>query len=174
MSIIRTLRILSRCCRRPSKLCTGSRERLSVPTGGGWPHLFSNPCIAPFIKKGGDQLTPDHVFRYVDYVDDIGCLAYPLEQGFVYANLTLANIVPLISIQMVQKIAQIHKISFSRHWNLKKNDLVKMFEGHNCLNCTLYTSILEARLSPSLVKKEASAKVFAKKTKKERTELNKL
>ena len=170
--LFRSLCILLRCCRRPSKLY--GRERLSVPTGGGRQHLFSNPCVTPFIQKGGDQLTPDHVFRYVDYVDDIGCLAYPIEQGFVYANMSLADIVPLLTKQMVQKIARIHKIPFSSRWNLKKDDLVKMFDGHNCLNCTLYTSILEARLSPSLLKKEASAKAFANLTKEEKTERNKL
>jgi hypothetical protein len=89
-SLSRYLCIVLRYCTKPialsSKLHTGSRERLSIPTGGGRPHLFSNLCIASFVKQGGDQLTPDHVFHYVDHVDDIGRLAYPLEQGFVYAD----------------------------------------------------------------------------------------
>jgi hypothetical protein len=171
-SIIRTIFIPLHCCRRLSKPCSG-HERLSVPTGGGRPHLFSNLCIAPFIKEGGDQQTPDHVFRYVDHVDDIGCLAYPLKQGFVYANLTLPNIVPFLSGHMVQKIAKIHKIPFSLRWNLKKTDLVKIFDNHSCLNCTLYTSVLEIQLSPSLAKKKASAKAFANLSKEKRAELNK-
>ena len=78
-------------------------ERVSIPVGGGRQYLFSNSSVLPFIKRGGDQLTPDHVFRYVDHMDDIGCLAYHLEQDFVYANLTLANIVPFLSRQMVQR-----------------------------------------------------------------------
>ena len=63
-------------------------ERLSIPIGGGRQYLFSNSSVVPFIKQGGEQLTSDHVFRYVDHVDDIGCLAYPLESGYLYANLT--------------------------------------------------------------------------------------
>jgi hypothetical protein len=128
----------------------------------------------PFIKRGGEQLTPDHVFRYVDHVDDMGCLAYPLEQGFVYANMTLAHIVPFVSRRMVQKITRIHKIPFSSHWNLTKDDLVKMFNDHSRIDCALYTSVLEAQISPSLIRKEAFAKAFANLTEEEREERNKI
>jgi hypothetical protein len=62
------------------------------------------------IKQGGNHLTPDHVFCFVDHVDDVGFLEYSLGEDFVYADLTLANIIPFLSKQMVQKIAQIHKI----------------------------------------------------------------
>ena len=109
-------------------------------------------------------------------MDDIGCLAYPLEQGFVYANLTLAaNIVPFLSRQAlaVQKIARIHKIPISSHWNLTKNlkDLVDMFEGHSsCINCTLYKCVLKVQLSPSLIRKDASAKAFADLTEEKRSD----
>ena len=109
----------------------------------------------------------------MDHVDDIGCLAYPLEQGYLYANLTLTDIVPYLSRQMVQKIARIHKIPFSLHWNLTKNDLIKMFDSHSCINCALYMSVLETWLSPSQIKKEASAKAFANLAEEERAELNK-
>ena len=130
----------------------------------------------PFIKQGGDQLTPDHVFRYVDHVDDMGRLAYPLEQGFVYANMTLSHIIPFLSRQMVQKIARVHKIPISSHWKLTKDDLVKMFNGHSCIinNCAFYTSVLEARISPSLIRKEAFVKAFANLTEEEREERNKI
>jgi hypothetical protein len=140
----------------PSEL--RGHEHFSIPIGGGRQYLFSNSSVVPFIKQGSNQLTPDYVFRYVNHMDDIGCLAYPLEQGFVYADLTLSNIVPFLSRQMVQKIARIHNISFSSRWNLTKNDIVKMFDGHSCINCSLYASVLEARFSPSLIKKEASAR----------------
>ena len=162
---------LLRCFNRPMELSLNfrNRERSSVPTGGGRQYLFSHSRIVSFIKQGGDQVTTDHVFRYVDYVDGIGCLAYPLEKGFVYADLTFAEIVPHISREMVEKIARIHKIPISSHWKLAKDDLKKMFDGHNCINCTVYTSVLEARLSPSLIKKESSARAFAKLTKEEKT-----
>ena len=172
----RSLRLLLSCCSRPITLSQNSKSRshrlLSVPTGGGRQYLFPNPSIAPFIKQGGDQLTSDHVFRYVDHVDELGCLAYPLEQGFVYADLTLANIVPHLSKQMIQKIARIHKISVSSHWKLGKNDILKMFDAHNCINCNVYTSVFEARLCPSLVKKESSAKAYSNLTEEDKTKRN--
>ena len=152
LQVYRSSGILLQCCNRQavpsSKFPT--REPLLTPIGGGRQYLFSNSSIVSFIKQGGDKVSPDHVFRYVDHMDDIGCVAYPLEQGFVYANLTLAHIVPFLSKKMVQKIAQIHKIPISSNWNLTKDDLVKMFYDHSCINCTLYTSVLEAQLSPSL------------------------
>ena len=156
---------------RCSRLC--SRDRLSIPIGGGRQYLFLNSSIMTSIVQGGDHLTSDHVFRFVDHVDDTGCLAYPLDQDFVYADLTLTDIVPFLSKQMVQKIARIHNIPFSSRWNLAEDELVKLFDGHNCINCTLYTSVLESRLSPSLKKKEHSEKAFASLTKKERAEQNK-
>ncbi|KAF8815881.1 hypothetical protein BYT27DRAFT_7031813, partial [Phlegmacium glaucopus] len=160
-------------CNRPLILSSKlDGHNVSVPTGGGRPYLFPNMTVSSFIKQGGGQLTPDHVFRYVDHVDDVGCLAYPLEQGFVYADLSLTNIVPHISKKMVQKIAQIHKIPLSSHWHLTKDELVKIFEGHNCINCNLYTSVLEAQLSPSLIKKLSAAKAFANLTECEKTERN--
>ena len=170
-----SLRILLQYCNEQAVLSSNlwGHEHLLIPIGGGRQHLFSNSSILPFIKQGGDHLTPNHVYRYVDHMDDTGRLAYPLEQGFVYANLTLANIVPFLSRQMVQKIARIHKIPISTHWNLTKEDLAKMFEGHHCINCTLYMCVLEPRLSPSLIKKEASAKAFADLTEEERAKRNK-
>ena len=170
------LGVLLHCCGREAVFLSKSWSRecfkLSIPIGGGRQYLFSNSSVAPFIKQGGDWLTPDHVFRYVDHMDDIGCLVYPLEQGFVYANLTLANIVPFLSRQMVQKIARIHKIPISSHWKFSKDDLVKLFDGHSCINCAVYTSVLEAQISPSLKKKKASAKAFQNLTKEERAERN--
>lgn len=99
--------ILLHCCKGPivlsSRLCRP--VRLSVPIGGGRQHLFPNSSVVTSIEQGGDHLTPDHVFRFVDHVDNMGCLVYPLEQDFMYANLALTNIVPFLSKQMVQKIA---------------------------------------------------------------------
>ncbi|KAF8240889.1 hypothetical protein L208DRAFT_1131710, partial [Tricholoma matsutake] len=101
---------------------------------------------------------------YVDHVDDIGCLAYPVHHGFVHADLSLTDIVPHISKQMVQKIVRIHKIPLSTHWCFTKDELVKVFEGHNCVNCNIYTSVLEAQLSASAKKKKVSANAFSKLT----------
>ena len=167
--------ILLHCCKGPMVLSSRLRRpvRLSVPIGGGRQHLFPNSSVVTSIEQGGDHLTPDHVFRFVDHVDDMGRLAYPLEQDFVYANLALANIVPFLSKQMVQKIARIHQIPISSRWNLPKDDLVKLFDGHNCINCSLYISVLESRLSPSLKKREASAKSFAALTKEEKSKRKK-
>ncbi|KAF8810294.1 hypothetical protein BYT27DRAFT_7222048 [Phlegmacium glaucopus] len=154
-------------CSRPSIVSSklDGHDHVSVPTGGGQAYLFPNMTVSSFIKQGDDQLTPDHVFWYVDHVDDVGCLAYPSEQGFV--------IVPHVSRQMVQKIAQIHKVPLlSSHWHLTKDELVKLFEGHNCIKCNLYMSVLEAQLSPSLRKKNSAAKVFSNLTEDEKTEQN--
>ena len=128
-------------------------DHASIPMGGGRPYLFSHALITSFIKKGNEQLSTVHVFRYVDHADEIGCLAYPVEHGFVYADLSLTDIVPHLSKQMVQKIARIHKIPLSSHWRLTKDQLVQVFEGHDCINCNHYTSVLEAQTSPQLKKK---------------------
>ena len=71
---------------------------------------------------------------------------------------------------MTQKIAQIHNIPLSSHWNLKKSELENLFHRHNCDNCTLYMSVLEPCLSPALKKKEYSTKAFAALTKEEKAE----
>lgn len=176
-AICRSLGILLYCSNGQRVLLSELQvhECSSVPIGRGRQYLFSSSSVLPFIiNQGCGQLTPDHVFRYVDHMDDIGCLAYPLEQGFVYANLTLANIVPFLSRQAVQKITRIHKITISSHWNLTKKDLVDMFEGHSCINCTLYKCVLEVQLSPSLIRKDASAKAFANLMGEKKSELNKI
>jgi hypothetical protein len=142
----------------------GGSGSTSVPVGGGRAYLFPHPSVAPVIKNSNDQLSSAHVFRYVDHVDDIGCLAYPVQHGFVHADLSLTDIVPHISKQMVQKIARIHKIPLSMHWCFTKDELVKVFEGHNCVNCNLYTSVLEPQLSASAKKKTVSANAFSKLT----------
>src|ERR1700678_953010 len=103
----------------------------------------------------------------------MGRLAYSLGQDFVYADLTLTDIVPFLPKQMVQKIAQIHKIPISSRGNLSKDDLVNLFDGHNCINCTFYTSVLESRLSPFLKRKELSVKAFATLSKEEKAARNK-
>ena len=125
--ISRVSGILSRCCSGQTVFSSvlWGRERLSIPIVGGRRYLFSNSSVVPFIKQGGECLTADHVFHYVDHTDDIGCLAYSLDQGFVYANLTLANIVPFLSMQMVEKIAWLHKIPFSSCWKCGKDDIIK-------------------------------------------------
>ncbi|KAF8218417.1 hypothetical protein L208DRAFT_1351669, partial [Tricholoma matsutake] len=56
---------------------------------------------------------------------------------------------------MIQKIAHIHKISLGSSWHLCKEQLIEAFIGHDCVNCNLYTSILEAQLAPSLKKKQS-------------------
>ena len=80
--------------------------------------IFKFKCFS--IYQSRLWSTNPWLFHYVDHMDDINCLAYPLEQGFVYGNLTLTNIVPFLSRQAVQKIAWIHKILISSHWNLTK------------------------------------------------------
>lgn len=155
-----------------SELHCCDRDLVST-IGGGRPYLFPGDDVGSSVTQGGKWLTPAHVFRFVDYVDDINCLAYPSEHGFVHAKLALTSVVPHISRQMVQKIARIHKIALSSHWHLTKDELVRAFEGHDCINCSLYTSILEAQLSPSVRRKKSAADVFARLTEEEKTERNK-
>ncbi|KAF8226550.1 hypothetical protein L208DRAFT_1301285, partial [Tricholoma matsutake] len=150
----------------------GGSGSTSVPAGGGRAYLFSHPSVTSFIKNSSNELSSAHVFCYVDHVDDIGCLAYPVHHGFVHADLSLTDIVPHISKQMVQKIARIHKIPLSTHWRLTKDELVKLFEGHNCVNCNIYTSVHEAQLSASAKKKKVSADAFSKLTEEQKIECN--
>jgi hypothetical protein len=140
----------------------------SLPAGEGRAYLFSHLSITPVIKNSNDQLSSAHVFRYVDHVDDIGCLAYPVHHGFAHADLSLTDVVPHISKKMVQKIACIHKIPLSMHWCFTTDELVKVFEGHNCINCNLYTSVLEAQLFAPAKKKT----VFSKLTEEQKIERN--
>ncbi|KAF8802339.1 hypothetical protein BYT27DRAFT_7112687 [Phlegmacium glaucopus] len=144
----------------------------SVVVGGGRAYLFSHLSIAPFIKRSNDELSSVHVFQYVDHVDNVGCLSYPVEHGFVYADLSLTDIIPHISKHMIQKIANIHKISLGSSWHLPKAQLVEAFSKHNCINCSLYISVLKTQLSPSLKKKESSANAFTNLTKEERVKRN--
>ena len=148
-------------------------DRALSPTGGGRPYLFPNAAVESSISQGANWLTPGHVFRYVDHTDEIGCLAYPLEDSFVYASLPLSSVIPYVSKQMVQKIARIHGVPLSLHWHLSKDDLIELFKGHSCINCNLYTSVLEAQLSPSERKKRSAAKTFANFTKDEKADRNK-
>ena len=152
-----------RCC---------DRDLVST-IGGGRPYLFPGNDVGSSVTQGGEWLTPAHVFRFVDHVDDVNCLAYPSEHGFVYAKLALTSIVSHISRQMVQKIARIHKVALSSHWHLTKDELVRAFEGHDCINCSLYTSVLEAHLSPSVRRKKSAAEAFARLTVEEKTKRNK-
>ncbi|KAF8811795.1 hypothetical protein BYT27DRAFT_7088694 [Phlegmacium glaucopus] len=151
--------------------CLPDCKLSSVVTGGGRPYLFSNSSIMPFIKKD-DKVSAAHVFQYIDHVDDVGCLSYPVEHEFVHADLFLGDIIPHLSKQMIQKIAQIHKISTSSSWHLPKEQLIEAFHRHNCINCTLYTSVLKAQISPSLKKKQLSANAFANLTKEEKVKRN--
>jgi hypothetical protein len=147
-------------------------DQTIVPVGGGRPYLSSHPAVTLFIKRCNDQVSSAHVFHYVVHVDDIGCLSYPVQHGFVHADLSLTEIVPHISRQMVQRIARIHKIHLSSHWCLTKDELVKAFEGHDCINCNIYISILEAQLPASDKKNKKSAKAFANLTEEERVKRN--
>ncbi|KAF8220865.1 hypothetical protein L208DRAFT_1331398 [Tricholoma matsutake] len=137
--------------------------------GGGRPYLFLHASVTSFIKRGNDQLSGVHVFRYIDHADEIGCLAHPVEHGYVYADLSLTDIIPHLSKQMAQKIAQIHKIPLSSHWHLTKDQLVQVFEGHDCVNCNHYTSVLEAQMSPQLKK---NIYLFANLSKEKKDERN--
>lgn len=146
------------CCDAPSVTAPRShccdRDHVTVPAGGGRPYLFPKTAVGSLVSQCAGWLTPDHVFRYVDHVDDVGRLAYPSEQGFVHVNLPLTSVIPHVSKKIVQKIAQIHKVPLSLHWNLTKDELIQVFEGHSCINCSLYISVLETQLSPSLRKKK--------------------
>ncbi|KAF8238043.1 hypothetical protein L208DRAFT_1244225, partial [Tricholoma matsutake] len=128
-------------------LSTSLAHPSSAPIGGGRPYLFSYLSITSFIKKGNDKVSTDHVFHYVDHVDELGCLKYSTEQGLVYVDLPLCDIVPHILKQMIKKIAQIHKISLGSSSHLPKDQLIKAFDGHDCVNCNFYTSQMHLQTS---------------------------
>ena len=155
------------CC----NLSDNSPSSSGCVIGGGRPYLFSHQSIVSFIKKQNEVSTA-HVFQYVDYVDEVGCLNYPVELGFVHADMLLTDIIPHLSKNMIQKIASSHKISFSSWWHLPKDQLIKAFKGHNCINCTSYTSIFKVQISPSFKKRQSSANAFANLTEEDRVKRN--
>jgi len=123
----------------------------------GKPFRNHKTCLEMGFSGGNTtqcQQCTANVFQYIDHIDEVGCLSYPIEHGFVHADLSLSDTIPHLSKNMIQKIACIHNISLNSWWHLPKEQLIEAFIGHNCINCNLYTSILKVHISRSLKKKK--------------------
>lgn len=120
-----------------NKSCTHAIR--SSDYGGGWKYVFTYEALNPYIIAGHDGVSHDSRFNYIDHVDSISRLAYPVHMNFVHADIPLQDIPAHLFLQMGLKIARLHHIPIGSH--VTKSEFCQYFEGHNCASCTLYSSI---------------------------------
>jgi PIF1-like helicase/Helitron helicase-like domain at N-terminus len=108
------------------------------PCGGHGQHVFSFEAIMPHIVEQPNNLQICG-FKFVDHVDSTGRVAYPVDQNFVHANIPLQDILPHLSLRMGHKIARLHHIKVGSH--VAKSDFNHYIDGHNCVSCSLYSSV---------------------------------
>ena len=110
----------------------------SFPCGGHGQHVFPFDTIDPHIFEQPNDLQ-ECGFKFVDHVDSTGRVTYPVDQNYVHANIPLQDILPHLSLRMGHKIARLHHIVIGSH--VSKSDFIHYFDGHNCVSCTLYSSV---------------------------------
>ena len=93
--------------------------------------------IQPHLPAGCD-VTKDDTFVFVDLVDSIGRLLYPVED-FVHVSIPLESIVSFLSVISLQKIAKLHHIPIGSH--VPQYEVIRSFENHSCASCNLYHSV---------------------------------
>jgi hypothetical protein len=81
--------------------------------GGGRQHEFSALDVEPYITAG--NFNYDCAFKFVDHVDSLGQVAYPIAQDFIYADIPLRNILPYLSVHVALKIAHLHHLQIGSH-----------------------------------------------------------
>jgi len=108
--------------------------------GGGWQYIFTFETVEPHIVARGD-FNHECGFKFVDHVDSAGLVAYPVHKNFVHTVVPLQDILPHLSLQMGCKIARLHHIVIGSH--VAKSDFIHYFDGHNCVSCTLYSSVFQ-------------------------------
>jgi hypothetical protein len=82
------------------------------PIGGGRTHEFPFEVIQPHVVFGnfGYPARPEHGFKYIAHIDSTGLLAYPGSQNFVHTQIPLEIILPHLSKQSINSIANLHQI----------------------------------------------------------------
>jgi hypothetical protein len=108
--------------------------------GGGRQHEFSALAVEPYITAGHNY-SCDSAFKFVDHVDSLGQLAYPIAQNFIHTNIPLCDIVPHLSVRVALKIARLHRLQIGSH--VPKLEICRIFEGHNCIysSCNVYSTV---------------------------------
>jgi uncharacterized protein DUF6570/helitron helicase-like protein/PIF1-like helicase len=110
--------------------------------GGGRQHEFSALSVQPHITAGLNY-SYDSAFKFVDHVDSLGQLAYPIAQNYLYIHtkIPLSNIVPHLSVKAALKIARLHHLQIGSH--MPKSEICRVFEGHDCIysSCNVYVSV---------------------------------
>ncbi|KAF8811288.1 hypothetical protein BYT27DRAFT_7090286, partial [Phlegmacium glaucopus] len=106
--------------------------------GGGRQHEFLALVVEPYITAGC-VINRNCAFKFVDHVDSLGQVAYPIAENFIYANIPLCDIVPYLSVRVALKVARLHHLRIGSH--LPKSEICRHFEGHNCISCNLYLTV---------------------------------
>jgi hypothetical protein len=115
-----------------------------ISYGGGRQHMFTFEEIGNDIIAGYD-VSPemhDSAFKFIDYVDSTGGVAYPANQNFVHAYVPLPYLLPHLSLKMGFKIAALHNIKLNSR--APKCKLDSSLLGHSCVSCNLYRSVFSA------------------------------
>ena len=76
------------------------------PVGGGRSHIFTAKDILPSMLNADSTIDyTTSSFSFVDHVDNTGLVSYPIEQGFIYATLSLSDLIPYIPVSKILSIA---------------------------------------------------------------------
>ena len=122
-----------------SKLAnSGTHSALHSVYGGGGQHIFPFDVVSPHIIAESN-VNHDHGFKFIDHIDSVSQIAYPVQQNFVHAKVPLGDIIPYLPLRMGRKIAPIHHITIGSH--VSKSELSHYFESHDCISCNLYSSM---------------------------------
>ncbi|KAF8811306.1 hypothetical protein BYT27DRAFT_7089787, partial [Phlegmacium glaucopus] len=106
--------------------------------GGGRQHEFSALEVELYVTASCN-FDRECAFKYVDHVDGLGQVRYPIEQKFIHTNIPLSNIVPYVSVRVALKIARLHGLQIGSH--VPKLEICCILEGHNCISCNLYVTV---------------------------------
>ena len=126
------------------------------PVGGGRSYVFSANVILPLLPNNDQYIDRASGFHFVDHVNDVGLLSYPLDKKFVHVDIPLQELVPHLPVNAVHKIAKIHQISISSH--VPKVKLPAFFESHSCENCSLYVSIFSVTETVAVKRRQQQRK----------------
>ena len=121
--------------------------------GGGGPHEFPALVVKPYIIAGHNSYN-DSAFKFVDHVDSLGQVAYPIAENFIHTKIPLHDIVPHLSVRDALKIARLHKLQVGSH--VPKSEICRIFEGHNCIYCNLHVTVFavaDSRLARRRIRK---------------------
>ena len=112
-------------------------ERL-LSYGGGRQHVFSALEIEPYIISG-HNFDRECTFKFVDHVDSLGKVHYPIAQNFIHTTIPLSSIIPYISVRDALKISRLHHLQIGSH--VQKSEICHIFESHDCISCNLFVTV---------------------------------